>query len=379
MSDSLSPWLCEYIISIAETYGAQLSNTPANNKKKKVQIKEFLTFPLQGQEEAHVWAIISDKQHTIPVKFTREAMAEYSQTSYSNTRFTQNKGALVSISKFRPMHSRVPLGKDGKLTPEAHLALECNSVSVLGASGESTFGNPRPITSHPDVKLWSDSLLHDGGAGNVLKERRLEREAVETNRVVEPARADSPERIPAPPLPPRPIAVKPARNTRVTDMASYKARWQFVERNPYLREPPEEKVDPSPPEESPVRRSQSERSGTPLSTWERSPSAVKEKTLTNSSMAPPTPGQRAPESSYPPGTESVLMEESPGETRPVVARKVPRPNSPEERREMTGSSQVLVPNSDTSQSQPLAMKNPFKDLWWVRDVLERGLLHKRPL
>jgi len=68
-----------------------------------------------------------------------------------------------------------------------------------------------------------------------------------------------------------------------------------------------------------------------------------------------------------------------GETRPAVARKVPRPNSPEERREMSGPTQVLVPNSDTSQSQPLQVKNPYKDLWWVRDVLEKALLHKQAL
>lgn len=85
--------------------------------------------------------------------------------SYSNTRFTQHKGAVVTILKCRPMHSRIPLGVGGKPTPEAHLALECNLVSVLGSSGECTFGNPRPITSNPDVKLWSDSLHHDGGAG----------------------------------------------------------------------------------------------------------------------------------------------------------------------------------------------------------------------
>lgn len=166
-----------------------------------------------------------------------------------------------------------------------------------------------------------------------------------------------------------------------------------------MREPPQEEkkevepevLDVSPagshksvnltpaPEESPVGRSQSVRSGTPVSTWEQSPSVVKEST--NSSIAPPTPGQRivaVPESSYPPGTESVMMEEL-GETRPAVARKVPRPNSPE-RREMTGPTQVLVPNSDTSQSQPLQVKNPsYKDLWWVRDVLEKALLHKQAL
>jgi len=66
----------------------------------------------------------------------------------------------------------------------------------------------------------------DASGRNVLKERKLEREA-ESNRVVKPARADSPERMPAPPSP---HIVKPkhapVRNTKVNDMASYKARWK---------------------------------------------------------------------------------------------------------------------------------------------------------
>jgi hypothetical protein len=47
MSDSLSPWLSEHIISVAETYGAQLTSIPATDKKKKkVQIKEVYTLHL---------------------------------------------------------------------------------------------------------------------------------------------------------------------------------------------------------------------------------------------------------------------------------------------------------------------------------------------
>lgn len=59
MSDSLSPWLCEYIISIAETYGAQLANIPATNtKKKKVQIKEAGT-PLALDSRSLIFSLYS--------------------------------------------------------------------------------------------------------------------------------------------------------------------------------------------------------------------------------------------------------------------------------------------------------------------------------
>lgn len=73
---------------------------------------------------------------------------------------------------------------------------------------------------------WNNWVFADDDefCRNVLKERKLEREA---EAKVEPARADSPERMPAPPSP---HIVKPmhppARNTKVNDMASYKARWK---------------------------------------------------------------------------------------------------------------------------------------------------------
>ena len=40
MADALAPWFLGYILSIAETYGANISNVPSNTKRKKVQITE---------------------------------------------------------------------------------------------------------------------------------------------------------------------------------------------------------------------------------------------------------------------------------------------------------------------------------------------------
>lgn len=56
------------------------------------------------------------------------------------------------------------------MTSQPSLAIECLSFSVLGSSGEATFGNPKPITDHPDLHLWSECLKRDGGAGCVLLE-----------------------------------------------------------------------------------------------------------------------------------------------------------------------------------------------------------------
>lgn len=40
MADALAPWLLDYVLSISETYGANLSNAQSHTKGKKVQITE---------------------------------------------------------------------------------------------------------------------------------------------------------------------------------------------------------------------------------------------------------------------------------------------------------------------------------------------------
>jgi hypothetical protein len=40
MADAFAPWFLDYILSIAETYGANISNVPSHAKGKKVQITE---------------------------------------------------------------------------------------------------------------------------------------------------------------------------------------------------------------------------------------------------------------------------------------------------------------------------------------------------
>ena len=54
------------------------------------------------------------------------------------------------------------------MSDEPSLAIECLSFSILGSSGEAIFGNPKPITVHPDLYQWSEGLKRDGGAGYVL-------------------------------------------------------------------------------------------------------------------------------------------------------------------------------------------------------------------
>lgn len=43
MSDALLPWIRDYLISAAETYGANIANLPLYPKNKKVQLTQVRT------------------------------------------------------------------------------------------------------------------------------------------------------------------------------------------------------------------------------------------------------------------------------------------------------------------------------------------------
>lgn len=110
------------------------------------------------------------------------------------------------------------------------------------------------------------------------------------------------------------------------------------------------------------------RSGTPISNWENSPRAkarsespdekrqeqavhseLRKIVSVSSSLPAPTPAQRGSLA-----TPNVVNETQigPGTRHLPMARKVPRPASPEPpAAEQIGPARVLAPNSDTSQSQ----------------------------
>lgn len=88
--------------------------------------------------------------------------------STTGKRLTRHKTALITIKNFRLIYTRIPLGTPGTMSSEPTLAIECLLFSILGSSGEAIFGNPKPITVHPDLHQWSECLKRDGGAGCVL-------------------------------------------------------------------------------------------------------------------------------------------------------------------------------------------------------------------
>ncbi|KAJ3486383.1 hypothetical protein NLJ89_g11815 [Agrocybe chaxingu] len=350
MSDSLSPWLADYLIQSAEQHGANLSSIPLHSKKKKAQITEaralkvltlvesladrimqFLSVGSENQD-AFVWVRLSDKKYSIPARLWKETVAEYQRI---NGRITKDKGAILSIQNFKPMVMRIPMA-GGSVTTNPSLALDCQTISLLGSAGEAVFGNPISITSIRELREWCEGLVQDGGAGNILKERKMQREgnAPGPSKLLPP--------MPTPPTPApslsrvqigAPKVAQPPNRVKVTSIASYNARWQVVERNPALRAPPEEetpeKEDDNDVKEEPTGHPtpSSSRSSSPVTNWEHSPSIkdhespTKAQPTSSDSIPAPTPAQRTratvaipetPEvtSSYLLGNETVEGEQS---------------------------------------------------------------------
>ncbi|KAH9979038.1 hypothetical protein BGW80DRAFT_1282516 [Lactifluus volemus] len=180
MSETLNtPWIAEYFINIAETYGSNISSVPIHLKPgKKVQLIKFLTFGTFDQDDC-VWAHVSDKNQHIPVRFSQTAITEYdrvNQPGSQGKRLTQQRYAIVTIKSFKPIFQRVPTGTVGKMTVEETLALNVDYVQIVGAAGEPEFGSPRTLEeTHKDINEWMEGLRAGGGNGNVLKLRKEER------------------------------------------------------------------------------------------------------------------------------------------------------------------------------------------------------------
>ncbi|KAH9166444.1 hypothetical protein EDB89DRAFT_217499 [Lactarius sanguifluus] len=176
MSETLNtPWIADYLINIAETYGSSLTNVPAHVKPgKKIQLLKFLTFQ-QYTEDDCVWAYVSDKHQQLPVRFSRDALARYSklyEPDSQGKRFTQQRCAIAIIKSFKPVFQRVPTGRVGKMTIEETLALYVDDVQVVGGAGEPEFGSPRTLETHDDLQEWMKGLRAGDGSGNFLKLRK---------------------------------------------------------------------------------------------------------------------------------------------------------------------------------------------------------------
>ncbi|KAG2150562.1 hypothetical protein DEU56DRAFT_35387 [Suillus clintonianus] len=168
MSDSLHPWISQYLITVAETSGKSFADLPIEaispSKKKRVQIIEFLTF----NGDAAIWGRVSDKESMIPVCFTKDAVSQYTKDSQGR-RITEAKHAIFSIGQFRPIFVRIPVGNNrSKLSEDPHIALEAGVVKFVGA-GTGVFGPPQDVEMNSQVRAWVRGLRQGGDGGDVIK------------------------------------------------------------------------------------------------------------------------------------------------------------------------------------------------------------------
>ncbi|KAG6820984.1 hypothetical protein H0H93_008613 [Arthromyces matolae] len=225
MSDSIHPWIGKYLITSAESHGSDIAAIPLTTTKKSVQLDKFLT---DGPQEV-IWARVSDKEYTIPTRFSREAIQEYTKLSGSD--IVKDRNAIISITSFRPFFGRIP--QKGRMSAESFLALECASVTLVGARGEPLFGKPEPLETNINIKEWSEGLKQHGGAANCLKDRK--QAMLQTDKqcsLVPPIKRFGPPSLP----------YKPNKHLAVTAVPTssghiFQEVWPIVKKSNYRRPP----------------------------------------------------------------------------------------------------------------------------------------------
>ncbi|TBU61645.1 hypothetical protein BD310DRAFT_974965 [Dichomitus squalens] len=198
MTDSIpNPWIVEYLVDIAEQYGANLAAVPRKDKAAKAQLVKFLTFPPPDKDEpCALWVEISDKKHIIRARLSADAIQKHdANPAHGGKPITSRKSAFVLLKDFRPALGRVAR-RDGQsgMTEESTLFLDVDTIVLKGAFGEAMWGSPVDSSNDPKVRDWIHGLRQDGGAGNVLKLRKqeaaahaAEREEFEKKAAMKPA------------------------------------------------------------------------------------------------------------------------------------------------------------------------------------------------
>ncbi|KAL1726418.1 hypothetical protein EV714DRAFT_219415 [Schizophyllum commune] len=168
MSNSLYPWIADYLVRIAEQHGVKIWDAPTD--KKKAQIIEFKRKGrAHDDDDSFVWAEVSDKEYRMPIRFSKESVAAYRQRTRAH--MEDEKSAIATVT-VKPMHTHVPLGDGKGVSHDLRLALDCTEFHLIGSFGEEVFGKPKPLRQHPEISAWEKALRKDGGEGNFLKERK---------------------------------------------------------------------------------------------------------------------------------------------------------------------------------------------------------------
>ncbi|EIN11649.1 hypothetical protein PUNSTDRAFT_131808 [Punctularia strigosozonata HHB-11173 SS5] len=183
--NTIRHWIKDYVISVAEKHGGNLSSVPVHDKSGKAQLIQACLFcaffnsseSLDSSRSTPeptavepIWAVISDKEHTIPVRLTQEAVEHHNMTDLTKNRLTKHRGAVVRVKSFKLVFRRRPLGGQQKgMTAEQVITLDVDAIEVIGSSEEAVFGDPTEISCDPLVARWIQGLRDGGGGGNVLK------------------------------------------------------------------------------------------------------------------------------------------------------------------------------------------------------------------
>ncbi|KAI0358690.1 hypothetical protein OH77DRAFT_1518672 [Trametes cingulata] len=201
MAESIrSPWILDYLISVAEQYGGNMVAVPRSEKPWRAQLVKFLTFgPPGSTDPCVIWADVSDKKHIIHARLSIDAIERYSKDPrHAGRSITSYKSALVRLSRVRPAFGRVARHESGGgMTDHPRLFLDVDEIDVLGSFGEATWGAPVDIGQDPNIREWMMGLQHGGGGGNVLKlrkERALAQAAEHADQLK--ARANEPQQQP---------------------------------------------------------------------------------------------------------------------------------------------------------------------------------------
>ncbi|KAF9263428.1 hypothetical protein L218DRAFT_1077398 [Marasmius fiardii PR-910] len=210
MSKNVTPWILEYLIDVGQQHGANISAFPITAKKKSVQIVKFLSYGSKNiDEDSIIWARVSDKKHEIPVRFSKESVAEHRRAS--GHRLTSYPTSLITIKEYRLILMRIPIPNGDKMTTCSHLALDCTEFSSRGCYGESVWDKPQDAEDVSDVKEWVAGLRKGGGDGNLLKERKKNQNGQKSAQNLLPDHQKSPPRQ----QPQRQLEVQPISNSRL--------------------------------------------------------------------------------------------------------------------------------------------------------------------
>ncbi|KZS93929.1 hypothetical protein SISNIDRAFT_53844 [Sistotremastrum niveocremeum HHB9708] len=158
------PWLLDYLLGVAREFGGEPA--PLSEQKRLVQIVKFITGPTERNPNPfEIWTEVSDGTHFIPARLSSAAVDRHLQDH--GERISACKTGYFSIKQYRPFLTHVPTGVNDEIESMARLALEIESVGLIGSKGEPPFGDLTLVTAEERMRRWTGGLLKDQGRSEI--------------------------------------------------------------------------------------------------------------------------------------------------------------------------------------------------------------------